>query len=204
MAYISLLVHILFHRLIFPYSYLIGGTIPSYITTGFGGKRFYSLYDIQNRTFWPQMSSSAAYKTDEAQVQVDGVSVGRGRHAYRPRVGGYLADIHSRSRLVTSLLCHDPSGRSSHADFPKPRREWIALCLLLSFLASWRASSACLLEHPLEPVPTSHRIPQRLGTMQARRPPLFLTRWRVYRPTGTTPQGYRTTVSALMRAQVLT
>ena len=69
------------------------------------------------------MSSSAAYKTDEAQVQVDGVSVGRGRHAYRPRVGGYLADIHSGSRLVTSLLCHDPSGRSSHAHFPKPRRE---------------------------------------------------------------------------------
>ena len=29
MAYISLLVHILFHRLIFPYSYLIGGTIPT-------------------------------------------------------------------------------------------------------------------------------------------------------------------------------
>ena len=122
------------------------------------------------------MSSSAAYKTDEAQVQVDGVSVGRGRHAYRPSVGGYLAYIHSRSRLVTSLLCHDPSGRSSHAHFPKPRREMnsaVSLVVLSCLLTGVQCRStgapdaACA---GVSPDPSAH-----LGGPQTSTVPYVLT-----------------------------
>ena len=37
----------------------------------------------------------------------------------------------SRLNLIKSLLCHTPSGRSSHAHFPKPRREMMSAVSLV-------------------------------------------------------------------------
>ena len=67
-----------------------------------------------------------------------------------------------------------------------------------SLPASCRSPNVSPVEHLLLPALTWHQIQQlgRMVTVQSGRTPLLLTRWRVYRAPGTTPQGCRTHVSA--------
>ena len=46
---LPLLVPILFHRLVFPCSYLTGSTIPTSLATGFAGNHFYSTCILLSR-----------------------------------------------------------------------------------------------------------------------------------------------------------
>ena len=73
-------------------------------------------------------------------------------------------------------------------------KKWTRPCVCFSFLASWRAPNASLVEHPVAPVPTCRRILQ--GTAQIRRRALFPTRCRACQRTGSTPRECHMRVSS--------